>query len=231
MGDQDSVSLAQALGLVPSEAASYQDGTTDTQTTPPAGEAAPPAAPTTPNWDDDANPYKQEAIRARQQGQQGNEVQSFLTQQTQQIEAEGRLALAQLMSGPVAQGQMTAEAADLVVRSLTAAARANIQSQADRMALAPTASRQVAEMIAKEYSVGGVEITPEELADAANPEAMKAVAATLQKVRRDAASSKRAETKTDVVEGGASMVGVDQKALEGLTGQSMIKLGLLRGQR
>lgn len=189
----------------------------------PWAEAQPePAGQST--WESDENPYKAEALRARQQANDParNAREQFQTQ-AQAIDSQAQAAFAQL----VASG-MPAEQAQIVVGAARQAAITDAQMKADRLALLPAAKREVSERIAREFSLPNAKIDASELLSAESVDAMRERARTLQGARRGQAFDTRRTAGTDRVERGAAPG--SKIDYESLSPFDTIRLGIARGQ-
>ena len=186
--------------------------------------------PAAPNWDDDQNPYKGQVAQLQRQMQafqQGSPAQAL--QQTEQgIVREAGTLYQQLLNGPVAQGEMKAEHAQVLVNMAAQQAIQQARHQAERQALLPAAKQEVASRIAKEFSAGNAKVDPAQLLGEPTVEAMKARAKTIQEFSRNQGFQGRAAKRVDRAESG-SVTGLDSRAIEGLSPSAKIKLGIIRG--
>lgn len=175
------------------------------------------------DWDSDANPYKAEALRARQAQNPGVQARQQFETQVATIDSQAQAAFSQL----VASG-LQPEVAQALVGAARQAAVLQAQLQADRLALLPAAKREVAERIAREFSLPNAKIDPSEILQEGSVEAMRARAKTLQEARRGQSFQARMRAGADRVERGTGPgTRIDYDNLSPL---NTIKLGILRGQ-
>jgi hypothetical protein len=190
----------------------------------PWAEQTQPATTTqTAGWDSDDNPYKAEALRARQGQDPGVQARTWHQGQAQTIETQAQAAFSHLVSTG-----MPAEQAQVVIGAARAAALSEAQMQADRLALLPAAKREVADRIAREFSTGNARVTPAEILGEGSVEAMRARARTLSETRRGGAFAARRQAGSDRVERGAGPGSkIDYNTLSPF---DTIRLGIARGQ-
>lgn len=158
-------------------------------------------------------------------------AQAYMTQKTQEIDQQALAAYYGLVNNEVAQGTMTQEAAQREIQNLRAAALAQARADAQSIATLPAARLMMAEKIAKEFTVGEIKLTVDDLLPFAKggPEAMRARAQTLQETRRDTAYQQRAARGTDRAEAGGTGTSIDPRVLDQLSPGQVIKLGIQRG--
>lgn len=189
----------------------------------PRAEQGPSTQPPAGEWDSDSNPYKAEALRARQANDPAAQARQGFAQQAQSIDAQAQAAFAQMVSSG-----MPAEQAQVVIGAARAAALSDAQMKADRLALLPAAKREVADRIAREFSLSNAKIDSSEILAEQTVEGMRARARALQESRRAGAFAGRRASGADRVERGA---GPGSKIdYEGLSPFDTIRLGIARGQ-
>lgn len=187
------------------------------------GQSGTPAAP-------GLNPNTQSSP-APQPDSKGD-ARTYLQSESTRLQSEAQqaiwLATNYGIAGPDGQLQKLdmATAQALVGREMQAQ-MAEVQRQADRIALAPMAREMAARDIAKEHSLPGITIKAEDLLSEESPAAMKARAKTLAETARDNKFQDRKSDRRDRVESGGSS---SQANLDDLDSFTRIRLGLLRGE-
>jgi hypothetical protein len=205
---------------------------------PPETVDTPPGSPTSPGSVEErlaALEQENQQLRARAAEPLPEDpyaaAQAYVTQRSQEIETQALAAYNGMLANEVAQGTMTAEHALDKARGLRDTAILQTQLEGQMIANLPANRLELANRIAKEFTVGEIAIAADEILTYApkGPEAMRAAAQVLQQQRRDAAYQKRTTQGTDRAEGGASSTSVDPRVLDQLSPGQVIKLGIQRG--
>lgn len=191
-----------------------------------------PQQPPASDWESDDNPYKKQFRELSSKLTPADPAQDAarnLQTRLAALQQERATAYHNLVNNPNEAERLSPAHAEVLVNSLYSAAASQAQLEADRSALLPTAKRAVADMVAKEFSVGGAKIDPDELVSLNSPGEMRTKAETLRDARRQGNFEQRRAAGTDRAETGSAATRTTREMIEGLSPQQKIALGLRRG--